>query len=151
MNKLKLLFLDLETAPLLAYIWRPNQEFIPYHAMVQDSFLLSWSAKWEDSDVVGMSLTGAEARAQDDERIVLALAKLLRQADIVVAHNATSFDIPMFNSRLLLLGLEPMGRVKTIDTLRLARQNFNLSHNNLDYLASLLGVGAKIETNLQLW
>lgn len=151
MQKLKMLFIDLETAPLLAHVWRPTQDFIPQDAMVHDTFLLSWAAAWEGEDPIGMVLTSKEAQQQDDTKLVKGLAKLLREADIVVAHNANNFDVPMFNTRLLVLGLEPLAKLKTIDTLALARKSFACSHSNLDYLARLLGVTTKLKTTFDLW
>lgn len=152
MSNLKVLFFDLETAPLLAYVWGPREDWIPHDRMIHDSFLLAWTAKWrgEDKVMTGL-LTSKEAKAQDDTRIVIKLADLIRQADIVVAHNANRFDVPMFNNRLLLLGLEPLGPVKTIDTLILSKKNFRLAYNKLDYLAEKLGIGNKISTTFGLW
>lgn len=149
---LKVLFFDIETAPLLAHVWRAAVEFIPAIMMVHDSFMLTWSAKWMGNDeMMSASLTGDEARRQTDERIVVELADLIRKADVIVAHNVDNFDLPMFNSRLLLLNLEPLGPTQTIDTLKLARKNFRLSHNKLDYLAEQLGLGRKIKTDFDLW
>lgn len=152
MTNLKVLFFDLETAPLLAYVWGPREDWIPHDRMIHDSFLLAWTAKWrgEDKVMTGL-LTSAEAKKQDDTRIVIKLADLIRQADIVVAHNGDRFDVPMFNNRLLLLGLEPLGPVKSIDTCTLAKKNFRLAYNKLDYLAEKLGLGNKIKTDFNLW
>lgn len=150
--KLKVLFFDIETAPLLAHIWHPAQGWVTNEQMLHDSFLLCWAAKWDDSDkVISARLSSAEAKAQDDGRIVALLADLIREADVIVAHNGDKFDLPRVNQRLLLLGLEPLGPKTTIDTLKLARKNFALAHNKLDYLASELGFGNKIKTDFSLW
>ena len=149
---LQILLFDLETAPLLAHVWRPDDAYIPHERMIHDSFLLCWGAKWRHQKTVMTGvLTPKEAVAQDDTRIVKELADLIREADIVVAHNADRFDVPMFNNRLLLLGLEPLGPVRTLDTLTLARKNFRLSHNSLDYLGQALGLGSKVKTDFALW
>ena len=149
---LSVLFFDIETAPLLAHVWRAYTEFVPSIMMVHDSFMLTWSAKWMGRDeMISASLTGQEARLQTDERIVVLLADLIREADVIVAHNVDGFDLPMFNSRLLMLGLEALGPTQTIDTLKLAKKNFRLSHNKLDYLAEQLGLGRKIKTDFDLW
>jgi DNA polymerase III epsilon subunit-like protein len=114
--------------------------------------LISWAAKWGDEKkVMSSALTGDEARAQDDERIVIELAALIREADVIIAHNIDKFDVPMFNNRLLLLGLENLGPVETIDTLKLSKANFRLAYNKLDYLAEKLGFGRKIKTDFDLW
>lgn len=151
MSQLKILFVDLETAPRLSFIWHPKQDYIPYEFMVHDNFLLSVSGKFADEEVVGWALTRKEALAQDDSRLVKAAGDMIRKADIVIAHNADNFDIPTFNSRLLSLGHEPLGKIRTIDTLKIARRDFGFSHNNMDYLAQLFGVGQKIPMTFEDW
>lgn len=153
MTNLKILFFDIETAPLLAYIWRPSDDYVTSERLLHDTWVICWSAKWahEPKKVHVGVVTPQEARDQDDTRIIAELADLIREADIIVAHNGDRFDLPMFNGRLLMLGLEPIGPVQTIDTLKLARSNFRLAYNKLDYLAEQLGLGNKLKTNFQLW
>jgi len=151
--KLKTLFFDVETAPLLAYVWRLNQKWINPEAIAQDSFMLTWSARWreEGAKVASMAVSSREAKDQNDTRIIRKLGDLVREADIVVAHNVDRFDVPRLNTRLLLLEEEPLGPVRTIDTLTLARKNFDLPSNKLDYLARVLGLGGKVGTTFDLW
>lgn len=149
---LRMLFWDIETAPLLAHVWGAKTHYIGAHQFVHDTFMLCWAAKWSDGKKVHADvLTSEEARDQDDRRVVVSLANMLRKADVVVAHNGDRFDIPMLNNRLLSLGEEPLGPVKTVDTLTLARKSFRFASNKMDYLAEQLGVGRKIKTNFQLW
>lgn len=148
------LVFDIETAPLLAHIWQARTEYVPHHALVHDSFLLSWAAKWygsPENNVFSAVLTTDEAKNQDDSRIVSLLADMVRNADVTIAHNIDRFDIPMLNNRVLALDLDPLGPVRTIDTLKLAKKNFRLAYNKLDYLGEFLGVGKKIPTDFDLW
>ena len=152
MPALKTLFFDIETAPLLAHIWQPDDGYISPDRILHDSFILCWSGKWAGQKrIVSGLLTGDEAKSQDDSRIVTDLADLLREADIVVGHNLDQFDIPMLNNRLLALRLEPLGPLRTLDTLTVARKSFRLASNKLDYLARLLGLGGKLKTGFSLW
>lgn len=149
---MRTLFWDIETAPMLAYIWQAKTEYVQMDAITHEVFMLSWAAKWEGGQKVYSDvLSPGEAVAQDDNRIVASLADMVREADMVVAHNGDRFDIPVLNNRLLLLGGEPLGPVKTIDTWRLARKSFRLASNKLDYLAQQLGVGEKLHTDFSLW
>lgn len=151
-RKLKILFFDVETSPLKAYVWGQRADWIPQGQLLHDSFLLSWAARWEDQRrILSEVLTPEEAIEQNDERIVASLADLLREADYVVAHNADNFDIPVVNTRLLRLGMDPLGPVRTIDTLKLARKSFRFASNKLDYIARILGVPQKLETSFELW
>lgn len=149
---LRILFYDIETAPMKAYIWSPKQDFIPYNQVISDSFMLCWGAKWSDgAKVLSSKLTPEEVAEADDSRIVRELADLVRQADIVCAHNGDRFDIPRLNARLLLNSLEPVPPVESIDTLKLAKKSIGVAHYNLDALARALGLGTKIKTDFDLW
>lgn len=151
-TKLRVLFFDIETAPALVYAWRANQDYIPAEMVVRDTSMLMWAAKWRgEPKMFSDRVTEVEAVGGNDLALVSSLAKLVREADIVVGHNVEQFDIPMLNNRVMLLGEEPLGPVKMIDTLRLARKNFRLMHNKLDYLAKQLGLGGKLKTDFELW
>jgi predicted RNA-binding Zn-ribbon protein involved in translation (DUF1610 family) len=120
--------------------------------MVHESFLLCWGASFAgEKKVRSAKLTSPEVLDRDDSRIVNELADLIRSADVVVAHNGDRFDLPMLNNRILLQGLEPLGHVESIDTLKLAKKNFRFTHNRLDHLARHLGLGTKIKTDFELW
>ena len=149
---LKILFYDLETAPLLAHIWHPTDDYVPMDRLIHGSFLLTWSAKWRGDRTVHTGVvTPAEATSQSDARIVEQLADMIREADFIVAHNANRFDVPMLNNRLLALGLEPVGPKQSLDTLVWAKKNFRLAYNKLDYLGEFLGLGRKLKTDFDLW
>lgn len=150
-SKLRVLFFDLETAPLLAHVWGPREDWIPHERMLHDSFVLTWSAKWWGKSKVHTDvLTGQEARAQDDFRIIASLANLMHEADFVVAHNGDNFDVPHVNTRLLVNGQLPVS-VKSLDTCKIAKQTFRFAYNKLDYLAAVLFNDHKIKTEFKWW
>jgi predicted RNA-binding Zn-ribbon protein involved in translation (DUF1610 family) len=149
---LKLLFYDIETAPLLGWFWQLKQDYIAPEMVEQDWFMLCWSAKWSDSpDVISKVLTPAEAKAENDRRIIGGLGDLIRKADIIVAHNGNAFDAKMLNTRLVYHGFEPVGQTQMIDTLTIARSTFRFTSNKLDYLARFLGYEGKHQTSFALW
>jgi hypothetical protein len=149
---LRLLFFDIETAPLLGYFWQLKQDYINPEMIEQEWWMICWAAKWSDStSVISRVVSSKEAKAQDDKRIVGQLADLIRKADIVVAHNGNAFDMKMLNTRLVFHGLEPLGQTQTIDTLTVARGTFRFTSNKLDYLAKFLGFAGKHSTSFGLW
>lgn len=151
-HKHRVLFYDLETSPRLAFIWGPADGWVPQQRMIHDTKLISWAARWQGTKkVLSDVLTPDEAVAKDDTRIVASIADLMSEADIVVAHSVDKFDLPVINTRLAHIGLEPLPPIKTIDTLTKARKTFRLSHNNLDYLARTLGLETKDDTDWDLW
>lgn len=148
----KILILDIETAPVKAYVWRLWQQDVYLDQIISDWFMLTWSAKWLfDSNIMSDRLTGKEAKKENDKRIVEKLYKLLDEADIVIAHNGDKFDIPKINARFLFHGLSPTTPYKQIDTKKVAAKQFGFSSNKLDALANFFGFDNKIDTDFMLW
>ncbi len=151
-NKAKVLLLDIETAPVKAYVWRMWKENISLDQVISDWFMISWAAKWlGEEEVMSDVLTSEEAKNEDDERIVFSIWQLLNEADIVISHNGIKFDLPKIQSRFVIHGFPPTTPYKQIDTCRVAKQQFGFSSNKLDALATYFGVENKIKTNFQLW
>lgn len=149
---MRILLFDVETAPLLGHVWHPFGDYMRVNQLVNESFMLTWAAKWYDGrDVESNHLTGREAQKQNDKRLVRELAALVKEADAIIAHNLDRFDLKVLNGRLLYHGLDPLPPVVQIDTLKLAKGSFKVAFNRLDYLGEFLGVGRKIKTDFDLW
>lgn len=148
-----ILFLDIETAPLMAYVfqkqvWKAN--VAPKH-VISDWYMLSWAAKWLDEDeMMSEALTAKEAYLGDDKRIVVDLWKLFDKADIIIAHNC-GFDLPNSNTRFVYHQLPPPSPFKQIDTLKVAQKEFGFTHNSLEGLATFFGLQAKGNVDFDLW
>lgn len=148
----KILILDIETAPIKGYVFSLWKDSVNLDKLLADWYIICWSAKWLfGREVLGDCLTSEEAKAQDDRRIVMSLAKLLNEADIVITHNGKKFDLLKINARMLIHRLPPVKPYQNIDTLEVAKKQFGFTSNKLDYLAKILGVDTKLETNFQLW
>ena len=151
-KNVKILLLDIETAPILAYSWGLWKQFINTQRIESDWFCLSWSAKWlYSSEVMSDRLTGREAVREDDKRIIKSMWKLIDAADILVTQNGEKFDIPRLNTRFLICGLPPPSPYQQIDTLKTLKKNFAFSSNKLDYVNHVLGLPEKIPTSFELW
>lgn len=149
---LRVLIYDIETTPIEAYVWHLFGDYVSIDQIKQDSFILSWAAKWYHSnEVMSDRLSDQEVLAKEDARLVEGLAGLLREADVIVAHNGDKFDLPVVNKRLFLHQLPPLGPVTTIDTLKLAKRDFRMASNKLDWIARSLGLDPKIKTDFDLW
>lgn len=150
----KILILDIETSPLKAYVWQKSvwNSNVTENQVLSEWFMLSWSAKWLfDNIIYSDRLTGKEAKREDDGRIVKSLWDLLNEADIVVAHNGSNFDVPNMNTRFIVNNLPPTSPYQTIDTVSIARKQFGFTHNNLNALARVFGFKVKLEVNFELW
>lgn len=149
----KILILDIETAPLLAYVYASQvwKAVIRPEALESDWYILTWSAKWLGGEIMSERCTPGEVWDEDDSRIIRKLWKVLDEADVVIAHNGDFFDIPNINTRFLMNGLGPTSNYKQIDTLKIARKQFGFTHNGLDALAKKFGIDGKIHTGMELW
>lgn len=148
----KVLLFDLEVAPMKVLAWRIHKENINPTFILEDKFILTWSAKYLfDDHVINAGLTKAELKKKDDFRIVKELWELFDEADILVAHNLKGYDERMSNTRFIENGLLPPSPYRTIDTLISARKHFKFSSNKLDYINQRLGLNKKIQTDLILW
>jgi len=135
----KILILDVETFPNTAYVWRFFKENIGAKQVLEYSTLASYAYKWLDEDVVWYE----DTQHQSEKQLVRKLLAVLDAADIVVAHNGAKFDLPTIQGRALVLGLKPPSPYKIVDTLLVARYEFNFAGNSLEHLAILLGVEKK--------
>ena len=124
----KVLYLDIETALMKVYVYDlyvPNKR-INKDMIAQNSFVVTWSAAWLNADntirtQMSGTVTPAEAKKQDDKRIIQEIHSLLDECDYAVGHNSNSFDLKILNWRFLLYGL-PFPEYKKIDTFRLSGQ-----------------------------
>lgn len=149
----KILVFDIETSPINAYVWSLWKQNVSTQAIIDDWFMLTWSAKWLfDDTIMSDRLTGKEALEKNDKRIVQSLRNLLDEADIVIAHNGQKFDIKKLNTRILMNDIKQYSPFQLIDTLLHARKQLAFSSNKLDYLGEQLGVGRKVQhSGLDLW
>ena len=148
----RVLILDIETAPIRAYVWGIWQQNVGLPQIQSDWFCLTWAAKWLFEDkVYSGKLKPKEVLEQNDKRIIEGIWKLINDADIVIAHNGEKFDIPKLNTRFILNGLKPPLPYQQIDTLKHIRRQFGFTSNKLDYVNKLLNLERKKETNFELW
>lgn len=147
-----ILIFDIETLPLEVIAWGIYDQTIHHESVLRDGCMLSWAAKWLGSDnIVSDVLTPEEAKLRHDFRIVNSLWSLLNKADIVVSHNGDKFDIPFFRGRLLKYRIPNPRYFRSLDTYKIAKSQFRIISNKLDYLLMFLGYDGKIPVDISLW
>lgn len=136
----KVLLLDIETAPMLGYVWGMWDQNVALNQIKEDWFVLSWCAKWLDdppSKIMYMDQRDAK-KIEDDSHILKGIWKLLNEADIVITQNGKSFDHKKLNARFVLHGFKPPSSFKYIDTYVLAKKHFGFTSNKLEYMTDKL-------------
>lgn len=147
----KILVLDIETSPNLAWVWGAWKQNVGYNQFVQHRKMMSFAGKWYGNDRI--FTRNLFHHTEDD--MVLTLCALLDAADIVVTHNGKRFDIPVVRSRAIELSIPPFSPIKQVDTYQVAKRLFGFELNSLAYLARYLGVKEKSDhkkfPGFELW
>lgn len=145
---MKILHLDIETAPNLAYVWGLWKENIPTARIVNNGYVLSWAAQWEGSREVMFD----SIHKSKPKMMLKRVHKLLDQADVVVHYNGKSFDIPTLNKEFITHGFNPPSPYKQIDLLQVVRETFRFPSNKLDYVLQTLKLGRKVRhPGFEMW
>lgn len=142
-NKPKLLFLDIETAPIVGYAWGLFDQNIALNQIAHDWSVLSWAAKWQGEKKVMYEDQRKAKNVRDDKKLLKGIWKLLDEADVIVTQNGVAFDIKKLNARFIQHGFKPPSPFQQIDTLKLAKKNFAFTSNKLEYLTSKLNKNEK--------
>lgn len=140
MNKPKTLIFDIETSPMLAYVWDKGEQMIGLNQIKTDWYVMAWGAKWLN-DPVHKVIYYDQRKArniENDKAILKPLWTLLNQADIVITQNGKNFDSPKINARFILHGMNPPSPYKHLDTYQIIRRVAKFTSNKLEYLTNKL-------------
>lgn len=144
----KRLLIDIETAPEIATVWGLWQQNVGINQILEDGYVLCWSAKWLDDDTMYFD----SIQKSKPKQMLKRIHKLISSADAVVHYNGNQFDMPTLNREFLKHHMLPPAPVKNIDLLVTVRKQFRFPSNKLDYVAQRLGVGKKTEhQGHELW
>jgi hypothetical protein len=152
----KILFFDIETAPIRAWVWGLFKQNIAVGQIDQDWYMLCYAAKWLGSDEIIYDAIWHDKKTfkkdpSNDYQVVSTIWDLLDEADIVVAHNADRFDVNKVRAKFYEYGFEPPSPFKVVDTLKVSRANFGHSTHRLDHIANKRNLGRKLKTDFDLW
>lgn len=153
---IKVLFYDVETSlqPVAVFSLLHN-DYISPNSLLGERYIISAAWAWNDKKVESVSVLDDPKRYKrdphDDRHVVDVLRKLMMEADVIVHHKGDSFDRPFINTRALFHKLPALPPVASVDTYKVAKANFFLNSNSLNYLGKFLGVGQKIHTEHELW
>ncbi len=144
---MKILLLDIETAPNVAYVWGLWNENIPLARLVDSSYTLCYTAKWYGHK----ELIHDSVHTNNPKRMVKGIYNLLNEADAVIHYNGLKFDIPVLNKEFVLQGLPPPAPAKQIDLYKVVKQRFRFPSNKLEYVVKALGLGEKHSPPFSDW
>lgn len=145
---MRLLHIDIETAPNKAYVWGLWNQNVGINQIVEPGYTLCWAAKWHGKkEVMFDSVQESGAKA-----MIKRVHALLNEADVVCHYNGQKFDVPTLQGEFLQSDLPPPDPFKQLDLLRTARKEFRFPSNKLDYISQQLGIGSKVShKGMELW
>jgi hypothetical protein len=144
----RILIVDIETRPSLAYIWRVWQENISNDQLIQPTEMISWAAKWVGVDGVKFASVYHDGK----KKMVQGIWHLLNEADAVLHFNGRKFDVPHLQREFLEGGLLPPAPYKQIDLIDAVRKQFRFTSNRLAHVSKVLGLEGKVEhEGFPLW
>ncbi|MGH7744072.1 MAG: ribonuclease H-like domain-containing protein [Candidatus Dormibacteria bacterium] len=155
---MKILAIDIETTPNLAYVWGLWDQNVGLSQLVESTEMLCFVAKWvgEPDSILfraGRYSPKHETWSPDQkhQEMVLRAWELLDEADAVLHYNGKRFDVPHLNREFLLLGLGPPSPYRQIDLLETVKRQFKFPSNKLDYATKVLGFPGKVKVDFDLW
>ena len=137
---MKILTLDIETAPIVSYTWGLFDQNVGLNQIKSDWHLLAWAAKWlGDPPSKTMYLDNSRSKnIQDDKMLVAGLARLINEADVLITQNGDAFDVKKLNARAIINGLPPIKPTRSIDILKEGRKVFKFTSHKLEYITNVL-------------
>lgn len=147
LTKPKILVIDIETAPAIAYTWRLFDVTISLDQLIQPSRMLCFGAKWYGE----REMQFYSEWEHGTEEMVRNAHRLISEADAVVTYNGDKFDLPKLMGEFVALRLAPPPPPTSIDVYKAVRK-LGLQSNKLAFVGPFLKVGAKIKhAGFSLW
>ncbi|MCI0529408.1 MAG: ribonuclease H-like domain-containing protein [Nitrospira sp.] len=142
---MKILMLDIETAPVNAYVWGLFKQNINIDWVREPGRVLCFAAKWAGEDeVMFVSENSRPNRTTAHKKMIRTIHGLLHEADAIVHYNGNRFDIPTLNTEFLSYGMEPPPPNAQIDLLVTVKKRFRLPSNKMDFVARIMGIERKL-------
>lgn len=137
-NGPKILYVDIETKPILAWVWGLFDQNIGLEQIEEDWAIISFAAKWADSkDVIQHDLRKG-INDKNEKSMLKIIWELLDQADIVIGQNSKKFDTKKLNEQFLKYGLGKPSPFRELDTLVMSRKYFAPTSHKLEYRSKQL-------------
>lgn len=134
----RILCLDIETSPILAYVWGTFDQNIGLDMIKDDWRIISFAAKWLDTNEV-IQYDLRKGLTDVNEKAMLAqIWVLMDTADIIMGQNSKKFDVKKINERFLKHGFGPPSPFRQLDTLVISKKHFAPTSHKLEFRSKAL-------------
>lgn len=145
---MKILLLDIETAPNLVHVWGLWQQNVGLNQIMESGYVLCWAAKWLGEEKMYFD----SVQKHRPKTMLYKIHRLMDEADAIVTYNGIKFDIPTLNKEFLQHKYQPPSPSKQIDLLVTCKKTFRFPSNKLEYVANHVKIGGKIKhEGHELW
>ncbi len=145
--KPRILVLDIETRPAIAYIWQLFDVTVALNQLVTPGGTLCFSAKWLDERKMHFFSEWGDGH----DEMVKAAHRLISEADGIVTYNGDRFDLPKLQGEFLMADLPPPPPVTSIDVYKTIKK-MGLQSGKLAFVGPLLTDEGKLKhEGMDLW
>ena len=105
-NRAKILYYDIETTPLQAWVWGCGEQYVGHKNLVRAHSrhgIICVTYCWNDGKPAKSIDWGYEE--QDTGRVIEEFDKIIKTADFTIGKNSDRFDTKMLNANRMLAGL----------------------------------------------
>lgn len=146
-NEQKILFLDIETRPAVAYVWQLFDVTVALNQVVDPGGTICFGAKWAGDKRMIFYSDWQHGHAE----MIAQAHKLFSEADAIITYNGDRFDIPKLRGEFLLANLPPPPPLTSIDVYKAVKKHGLLS-NKLAFVGPLLTDEEKLKhEGMELW
>ena len=147
-ERLKMLALDIETAPLTAYAWGLWDQNIGINQVIDWGRIICFSAQWYGSKTV---IFKSEYHDSPEEMFAT-LHQLLDEADVVTGWNSDAFDLPWIEGELQLRGFTAFSPVHKLDLMKHFRRHSKFASKKLAVVSERFLHTTKVTNpGMQMW
>ena len=143
-----LIYFDIETRPMKAWIWQLGEQQVHHGQIAEESRIITIQWMFEGDKQVSYLTWDKD---QDDAAMLEKFSQIMQNVKVAISQNGRSFDHKVLRWRLNVANLTPLREVEIIDVLTLSRQAFRPPSHKLDYRSKLYGFGGKIRMEMQDW
>lgn len=146
----RVLFFDIETKPVKAWIWRTGKQYVNHKNIVNgERFdIICIAYRWAHESRTKVLLWD---KNQSSAQMVDAFTKIVESADVVIGQNSDAFDVKQVNTQRMLHNQRPIAWPTTEDLRKQVKKHFYVTSSSLEYMSKLLTEGGKDRMEFDDW
>lgn len=154
MSNLRLLVLDIESAPIRAFVWSLFDNYrISDDCIEEPGYCMCISARWYGEKDTMFRVVRRRSSDKPSLGALKWIHGLMTKADGIISYNGKKYDIPVLNREFLEARLKPPAPAQNIDLYAdVVRRKFRFASGKMGYVAKRLGIVKKLPSpGMALW